>query len=63
MLFFSLILVLEMELVVIFEKYENIFKSVLWFRQDWIPRFSVLGHHGLKRMIELRLPGDLYLER
>ncbi|URE32512.1 hypothetical protein MUK42_13190 [Musa troglodytarum] len=32
-------------------------------RQDWIPRFSVLGHHGLKRMIEVRLPRDLYLER
>ncbi|URE32515.1 hypothetical protein MUK42_13190 [Musa troglodytarum] len=31
-------------------------------RQDWIPRFSVLGHHGLKRMIEVRLPRDLYLE-
>ncbi|URE32514.1 hypothetical protein MUK42_13190 [Musa troglodytarum] len=29
---------------------------------DWIPRFSVLGHHGLKRMIEVRLPRDLYLE-
>ncbi|CAL9133559.1 unnamed protein product [Musa textilis] len=25
-------------------------------------RFSVFGHHGLKRMIEVRLPRDLYLE-
>ncbi|KAJ8491366.1 hypothetical protein OPV22_013087 [Ensete ventricosum] len=31
-------------------------------RHDWIPRFSVLGHHGLNRLIGLRLPRDLYLE-